>query len=391
MDLVAFIKEKLFNKAAPLPAGVYHYASPPEVENPYRYHLRIEPSGDGIMIINASTVLHLNRTAAEYAYHLVNGDTADETLQAMVPRYNIPPDSIKEDFKSFTENLVNLLKTPDLDPVTFFDLERAVPYGQRSSAPYRLDCALTYRLAHGLDEAASPLDRVNRELSSSEWKTILTKAWEAGIPHVIFTGGEPTIRPDLADLIEHAESLGMVTGLVSDGQRLAKTEYLHSLLEKGLDHVILTLDPFDLESMEGLRDTLSEDIHVTGHLTITRENFEKIEDLLQKIARFGAKSVSFSSADESLTSQLMEAQQKANDLELTMVWDIPVPYSRFNPISMELKANQQYQDGAATAWLYIEPDGDVLPSQGITKKLGNFLIDPWNTIWDKAEKFHNGY
>lgn len=80
-------------------------------------------------------MLHLNHTAAEYAYHLVKGHTPDETLQAMAPRYNIPPDSIKEDFKSFTENLINLLETPDLDPVTFFDVERAVPHGQRSSAP----------------------------------------------------------------------------------------------------------------------------------------------------------------------------------------------------------------------------------------------------------------
>lgn len=391
MDIVAFIKEKLFNRAVPLPAGVYHYASPPDAEKPYRYHLRLEPTGDGIMILNASTVLHLNRTAAEYAYHLVNEHTPDETLKAMVPRYNIPPETIKEDFKQFAENLVNLLETPDLDPVTFFDLERATPYGKRSTAPYRLDCALTYRLVHGLDEAISPLDRVNRELSSDEWKTILTKAWDAGIPHVIFTGGEPTIRPDLADLIDHAESLGMVTGLVTDGQHLAKTEYLHSLLEKGLDHVILTIDPYDVESLEGLKDTLSEDIHVTVHMTITKENFDKIDGLLQQLVEFGAKAVSFSAANENLMPQLLTAQQKANDLELPMVWDIPVPYSRFNPISMELKANQQYKEGAATAWLYLEPDGDVLPSQGITEKLGNFLVDPWSTIWDNAEKFHNGH
>jgi len=110
---------------------------------------------------------------------------------------------------------------------------------------------------------------------------------------------------------------------------------------------------------------------------------------LPRIASLGAKSVSFSAANESLMPQLLTAQQKANDLELAMVWDIPVPYSRFNPISMELKANQQYEDGAATAWLYIEPDGDVLPSQGIIEKLGNFLLDPWSTIWDNAEKFHN--
>jgi len=387
MDIIAFIKEKLFNKAAPLPPGIYHYTSPPEAEKPIRYHLRIEPSGEGILIVNASTVMHLNQTAAEYAYHLINKHSIEETLQAMAPRYNIPPDVIKEDFHNFTDNLTDLIESPDLDPVTFFDVERTTPYEKRSTAPYRLDCALTYRLAQGLDEAVSPLERVNRELTNAEWQVILNKAWDAGIPHVIFTGGEPTLRPDLAGLIEFAESLGMVTGLLTDGERLADTHYLHELLQKGLDHIIITIDPFDRTAFEGLRDCLAEDIHVTAHITVTKENHESILHLLPHLASLGVRSVSLCAASENLITYLLEAQQKAHDLELSLVWDIPVPYSRFNPISMELKANQQYKDGAATAWLYVEPDGDVLPAQGNTVKLGNFLSDPWTTIWENAKKY----
>jgi MoaA/NifB/PqqE/SkfB family radical SAM enzyme len=38
--------------------------------------------------------------------------------------------------------------------------------------------------------------------------------------------------------------------------------------------------------------------------------------------------------------------------------------------------------GAGKAWLYVEPDGDVLPAQGMADKiLGNFLRDPWETIY----------
>ena len=45
-------------KHQPLQAGIYHYQSPPEGEQPYRLHLRLEPDGKGILIVNASTVLH---------------------------------------------------------------------------------------------------------------------------------------------------------------------------------------------------------------------------------------------------------------------------------------------------------------------------------------------
>ena len=56
-----------FSPAQPLPAGLYHYQAPPEAELPYRLHLRLEPDGRGVLVVNASTVLHLNPTAAEYA------------------------------------------------------------------------------------------------------------------------------------------------------------------------------------------------------------------------------------------------------------------------------------------------------------------------------------
>jgi MoaA/NifB/PqqE/SkfB family radical SAM enzyme len=42
--------------------------------------------------------------------------------------------------------------------------------------------------------------------------------------------------------------------------------------------------------------------------------------------------------------------------------------------------------GAGRAWLYVEPDGDVLPAQGINKILGNLVSDSWEKIWLAAEK-----
>jgi MoaA/NifB/PqqE/SkfB family radical SAM enzyme len=85
-----------------------------------------------------------------------------------------------------------------------------------------LDCALTYRLREEVPTGIAPVERVERELETEEWKTVLDKAWAAGIPHIVFTGGEPTLREDLLELIEYAEGHGQVTGLMTDGLRLAR-------------------------------------------------------------------------------------------------------------------------------------------------------------------------
>jgi hypothetical protein len=63
-----------FAKIQPLPVGTYHMQSLQD-EKPYRLHLRLRENGSGILIVNASTVLHLNPTATEYAYHFIRGST----------------------------------------------------------------------------------------------------------------------------------------------------------------------------------------------------------------------------------------------------------------------------------------------------------------------------
>ena len=67
---------------------------------------------------------------------------------------------------------------------------------------------------------------------------------------------------------------------------------------------------------------------------------------------------------------------------MNLIWDLPVPYSTLNPVSLETQMDAQ-PEGAGRAWLYVEPDGDVLPTQGYNKVLGNMLRDPWEKIWQQ--------
>ncbi len=382
--IIETIKERFFTHHKPLEPGVYHYQSPPESDFPYRLHLRLDQNGSAILILNASTVLHLNQTAAEFAYYLVNQTPLAEIIRTISRRYRIQHEQVLQDYHDFQDSIHSLVNKPDLDPVTFLGFDRLTPYSEIINAPYRLDCALTYQeVDQGLG-ASAPRDRVSRDLTTEEWKIIFDKAWKAGIPHLIFTGGEPTIRPDLPDLIAHAEKLGQVTGLLTGGYRLGEPEYLEQLLQCGLDHAMIVLDPNDETAWEAIRDVLAQDIFLTVHLTIRDEEPEFYLGLVKRLAQMELKSLSLSAAQPSLQNILDQVRQEAEYLDISLVWDIPVPYSAINPVKIELENANEYIPGEGRAWLYVEPDGDVLARQGKPQSLGNLLTDPWEQIWEKA-------
>jgi organic radical activating enzyme len=366
----------------PLKPGLYHWMTPGDAPQQYRLHLRVEKDGSGILIANAATVLHLNPTATAHALHIVEGASAEEAATAIASRYRVSRRRALKDHQELREKIHTLATIPDVDPIVFLGMDRAEPFAQRSSAPYRLDLALTYICDE--NGVMDPLARrrVDREMSTEEWQQILSKIWDAGVPHVIFTGGEPTLRDDLRDLIAHAESLGQVTGLLTNGVRLADQTYLDSLSLAGLDHILLSLLTDDPASQRGLSNALSSDIFTAVHVTITPDTVNATSAILEELREKGVTAVSLSASaqTDSLSNALAEAREHAANLGLDLIWDIPAPYSPINPIALELESPSV---GAGQAWLYVEPDGDVLPAQGSDRKLGNLLSDPWSDIWSE--------
>jgi MoaA/NifB/PqqE/SkfB family radical SAM enzyme len=226
---------------------------------------------------------------------------------------------------------------------------------------------------------------VERELSTAEWLLILDKTWQAGIPHVTFTGGEPTLRDDLSALIARAEQNGQVCGLLTDGLKLADGKYLDLLLQTGLDHILFILQPANPASWQALETLMPQDIFVTAHLTLNPGTAQDAGATLQKLAALGVRSLSLSSSDPALKDAFKDLQNQAASLGLTLKFDLPVPYSAEHPVAIETQADE-VTTGAGKAWLYVEPDGDVLPAQGMAGHiLGNLLRDEWAGIYVQPE------
>ena len=75
------------------------------------------------------------------------------------------------------------------------------------------------------------------ELSTDDWKKIIDKCKKACIPQITFTGGEPTMREDLIELIDY--SRWFVTRLNTNGIKLTK-DFCEKLKEASLDSCQIT-------------------------------------------------------------------------------------------------------------------------------------------------------
>ena len=109
---------KIFNRLAdqfqnvkPLPEGTHHMQAASEDGDPYRLHLRMGKNGSGTLVVNASTILHLNPTATEYAYHFIKGTPPEEAAKEISKRYRISKGIALEDFKEFADRIHTLIDT----------------------------------------------------------------------------------------------------------------------------------------------------------------------------------------------------------------------------------------------------------------------------------------
>nr|BAL54008.1 hypothetical conserved protein [uncultured Chloroflexota bacterium] len=382
MNFWQFVRSR-FARRRPLSPQLHHRRGMTRANRPYRVHLRLQQDGSGILVVNASLLLYLNQTAAEFAYHWIRGASFDEAIAQMSARYRVKPQRLREDFRQFLERMEQLLETPDLDPTSDLGFERLPLHTATLQAPLRLDCALTYRLEEGEAASQAPQERVRRELTTEEWCQLLSTAWAFGIPHVVFTGGEPTLRADLPELIAHAESLGMVSGLCTSGLKLGDPAYRQDLLQSGLDHLLFLLCPEEERSWNALQAVAGEDLFTTAHLTLTPQRLPHLEATLHRLKQSGANALSLSALTPEMQPALEVAQQKAAELGLPLKFDLPVPYSEFNPVYLE--SEEEIPPGAGKIWLYVEPDGDVLPAQGMAGQvLGNALRDGWTRIYGRA-------
>jgi len=386
--------------------GVYHYRRESEAGK-VRIHLRLEAGGSGLLLVNASRAYHLNPSAASMAYLNLEGLTEAEAVRTLTRRYRVKKSQALSDYHAFCEQLALMIDPDDHCAICELDLETNAPFSARPSAPYRMDLALTYRCNNNCAHCYNARPRRGLELSTGQWKHVLDRLWETGIPHVVFTGGEPTVRKDLPELIAHAEANGQITGINTNGRRLKDPAYLEKLVEAGLDHVQITLESHDpaihdlivkangawADTVAGLKNALATRLYVMTNTTMLQHNAPFLPETLNFLAETGVPTVGLNAliysghglevdtglAEHELPPLLALARAETTRRGQRLVWYTPTQYCHFDPLQLDLGVK------GCTAALYnmcVESDGSVLPCQSYYQPLGNLLLDPWESIWN---------
>lgn len=391
--------------------GIYHFEHQSDSERS-RIHLRIDgelthESGHGMLLVNASRVIHLNATAALMAYLYLNEHNPGQAIEAIRTVYRVSKSQASSDYAQFSENFSELIRPEGACPVCDLDIDVRAPFSTTPSAPYRMDLALTYRCNNDCPHCYNARERNFPELDTSGWKTIIDHLWDIGIPHIVFTGGEPTLRNDLPELIAHAESKGQITGLNTNARRLTDKHFLDQLIMAGLDHVQITVESHDADTHDemvnakgawkqtimGLRNALETPLFVMTNTTMLRQNSPEIEKTLDFLAEVGVPTVGLNAliysghgltvgtglAERELPSLLNLAREKTDYYRQKLIWYTPTQYCHFDPMQLELGVK------GCTAALYnmcVEPNGAVIPCQSYYQPIGNILSDPWVTIWE---------
>lgn len=401
-----FSSAKTNTPAVDLPAaGVYHFLRQTEVEKS-RLHLRLDHDGSGLLIINANRVYQLNPTAAAMMFLALNETPANQAIGKLHKKFNAPKDLLVSDYGIIQDQLLSLISNESC-PICELDLETTMPFSSRPSAPYRMDLAVTYRCNNACAHCYNGRPRNYPELSTEEWFKILDDLWKIGIPHIVFTGGEPTLRDDLPDLIRHAEANGQITGINTNGRKLKDKTYLQKLVDAGMDHVQITFESHIpeihdqmvchtgawQETVEGLKNTVESNLYVMTNTTMLTHNKATIPDTLEFLGQLGLKTIGLNALiysghgatvgtglSESELQPILETAQVITDkYQQRLIWYTPTQYCNFDPVQMGLGVK------GCTAALYnmcVEPNGDVIPCQSYYQSLGNILTQPWHTIWN---------
>ena len=293
-------------------------------------------------------------------------------------------------------------------------------YAAEMTAPHRMDIMVSAMTKDGCWHcnqqclhcyaAGQPMGET-AELSTVEWKTLLRKLRDANIPQVTFTGGEPTLREDLVELVEDAA--WFVTRLNTNG-RLLTPQLCHDLYEASLDSVQVTLYSADdtihntlvgapgfADTVAGIRNAVEAGLIVSVNTPLCSVNrdyadtlrfahslgvrYATCSGLIPSGAATGEHSRATALSSDELEAILSEASAVAHGLGMELDFTSPgwLSESALHNMGLHLVPSC----GACLSNMALTPDGTVVPCQswlgGVT--LGNLLTDEWSSIWNSEQ------
>ena len=416
--------------------GVSHCTFNPEGPGVVRIHLippkfRLFRSSAYIVILNGYYLLPLGYSWALILSNFMkevnqfDGKPITESDEKMIVENTIRnlrkvyPTVPKKDIEEDLEDLLDVLfaVARGNDPEADIEKLSIRAYRDNMSAPHRMDlmvsamtdecgnwqcnqkCVFCYAAGQEMGKT--------KEMTTEQWKQAIDRLVAARVPMVTFTGGEPTQRADIAELVGYAKR--MVTRLNTNGVNLTP-ELVQQLKAAGLDSVQVTLYSHDeavhnalvgsnhhADTVQGIRNAVAAGLDISINTPLSKKNAD-YEATLKFIHSLGVRFVTVSGL---ICTGMAGINHKEYDLTSDELFEIVKTAKEFcNAHEMEIDftspglINAEKLDelgmnvpicGAALSNMAIAPDGTVVPCQswlGADASLGNILTDPFKRIWN---------
>lgn len=415
--------------------GVLHTTWNPKGPGVIRIHM-IPPKfslfhkAPSIVILNGQEILPLNegwaillsefiRQVNEFGPREMDEKQLELVLQAAFHGVReVYPEVSDEILRGDLDTIISIFedvihgKVPQ-EEIGMMSLGEYAPYMR---APHRMDLMISAMCKNGEWHcnqkclhcyAAGQTYAEKPELSTQQWKRIIAACRKAGIPQLTFTGGEPTMRSDLTELVKEAR--WFVTRLNTNGVLLTR-ELAEGLMEAELDSVQVTLYAADPQvhnrlvgapnfekTTEGIRNALAAGLNLSVNTPLCSLNADYVQTL-KFLHELGVSYVTCSglivtgnaqeeaSRETQLGSkELYEVVKKAaaycfaNGMEINFTSPGWIDEAKMKALGLDIPSC-----GACLSNMAVTPDGMVVPCQSwlSDQTLGNMETDSWKKIWN---------
>lgn len=246
------------------------------------------------------------------------------------------------------------------------------------------------------------------ELNTDEARQLIKDIKKAGFKIMIFSGGEPLMRPDIYELISFASSQGLRAVLGSNGT-LIDSEAAQKLKAAGIMAAGISLDSLDENkhdsfrglpqasemTLEGIRNLRAAGIPYQIHTTVMEWNSEELEAITDFAIEIGAMAhhVFFlvpTGRGADIEQEALRVAQYEKTIARLMNKQKTVPIEikptcapQFIRVADKKGIPLRFSRGclAGISYCIINPRGDVQPCAYLDMPLANVRETPFDVIW----------
>jgi radical SAM protein with 4Fe4S-binding SPASM domain len=355
-----------------------------------RFHLRVDSSGSGLLLANATAAAWLAASGVIIAKAILEGDSDDTIFQRLDDCFrDVTRQTVTEDVRCVREAIDALDSPGDNYPIVNLADPSFTPQTVRLDRPLSADV---------------PLAQPERLVP------ILDRMWDLGIPHVTILAGKDPDPAGLVRAVERAEDLGLIAGVRARASDLVQGSLIKDLAMAGVDHIdvlYLSAQPEVHDALGGAGDHRNavaalaqirdNEVCPVADVALVDATTQTIEDTLEGLGTEGITNVAFyaiavadaPASHPALTrNDLVQAaeliEETADEWQVRYLWYPPVRFDPGKTLAEQVCRGPRCSGDHAVR---VEPDGRVILARGPYRPAGNLLTDDWSAI-RQQDAFH---